>query len=360
MTIRLNGRSLASVVLARCLQMAGEDFLLAAGACKPHPRPQFVCINSVAIALLRDLFPRVFSGGQSPGYPVEMREVIWSDDRVPSRIRQSDMVVDMGQLTQRLLDDLGSVLLETDGRPAMLEVNPTSDTRPFLSLGNRSLLVTRVDLTRPLEPARSQMESLLDGWIFLAPLDEESALLQAMVAVPPTDPGLRLKEMLVQSSLIAPRVAKISHVDVIPAAPGIHLPLAGDREIFIGGAGIRLDPVSGEGVPFAIRSAILAAGVLTHEGQAAEVRTHYTRRMLTSFLSHLSGCQAFYSDCFSGDPGWRLELQKSAIAASALERAASLPCKPVFQFRLEGFQLVRCDGSTPAEAASQSTVARRQ
>lgn len=355
--LRLNGKSLATAVLARCLQRAGSEFVLVDGGERRPLRPQFVCINDVAIALLRDLFPGVFSQGREPGYSLGMREVIWSDDPVPQRIRQEAIVVDLGHLTQVLLDDLDVAPVEKVDHPVVLDVNPASDAVRFLSVGDRAMLVTQVDLANPIEPARSLVESLLDGWLFLAPTDKGSAVLQAMVPLPPDNPRKRLRDMLGQSSLIAPYVGGHGQIDVIPAAPGVHLPLIDDGKIFVGGAGVRLDPVSGEGVPFAIRSAMLAAAVLTHRGQAETVQAHYFQRTLTSFLSHLSGCRNFYAEAFADNPAWQLEMQKSAIAASALKQAIVLPDADQFRFRLEGFRLVRCDEDTPLGTVSQSTEA---
>ncbi|WP_421906668.1 hypothetical protein [Mameliella sp.] len=338
MTIRINGRSLATAVLARCLQLKGASFTLAAGADRPPSGPQFICINDVAISLLRDLFPALWVGGDGPGHALTMREVIWGDDPVPQRIAQEGRVVDVGALTSRLFDMLDRVEMDTKG-PVEREVNSTTCRSNMLQTGDRTMLTSRVELNRPIAPARSLIESLMDGWMFLAPIDAASGILQAMVPKSPADPSARLRAMLDQSALISPHVARLGAIKNFPAAPAIRLPLAGPGGIFVGGPGVRLDPVSGEGAPFAIRTAILAAAVLTCQDAVEDAAGHYRQRIVTSFLNHLDGCQSFYAEAFCVDADWQLELRKSRIARTMLQ-AAIAETEKVPSLRLEGLNLV--------------------
>lgn len=338
MTVRIHGRSLATAVLARCLQLKRADFVLADGAGRPPAGPQYICINDVAISLLRDLFAALWAGGGGPGFELTMREVIWGDDPVPRRIGQEARVVDVAALASRLFDLLDPVEVDTERR-VRVEVNPPAGASNVLQTGDRVMLASRVALTRPITPARSLIESLMDGWMFLAPIDDASGILQAMVPKRLPDPAARLRAMLAQSALVAPQVAQLGAVSGFPAAPAIRLPIAGPAGVFVGGQGVRLDPVSGEGAPFAVRTALLAAAVLTFDGPVEDAFAHYRHRILTSFLSHLGGCTSFYGQAFCKDAGWQSEMRKSSIARRMLETAFP-EAEQAPQLRLDGLDLV--------------------
>lgn len=353
MSIRINERSLATAVLARCLRIKGADFVLVDGAETPLTRPSHICINDVAISLLGQFFPGIWRDGTATCRDLEMREVLWGEDAVPRRIRQEAKVIDASALTNRLFAMLDAAGPSGAAAPVTWQVNPGSGGAKLLRTGERAMLTLRVDLARPLDPPRSLVESLMDGWMFLAPIDADSAILQAMIPKPVADTAARLQAMLDQSSLIAPHVTATGPVLQFPAAPAIRLPIAEETgQILIGGRGARLDPVSGEGAPFAIRTAILAAAVLTHDGPVAQAVDLYQRRILTSFLSHLAGCQSFYADAFSGDADWQMELRKSGIARSMLKPAFGDADGSDLPLRLDGLTLVAAtsapaNGSTP-------------
>ena len=340
MTIQLYGRHLSTAVCARCLQLNNASFVFKDLPVVAAPRPQYICINDVAISLLKDLFPTLWADGDDLGYQLSEREVIWGEDPTPQRIRQDARVVNVGHLTERLFEALGDIKQGSNSDPVSWEVNPPDSLPGMLSIGDRVMITARIALTRPLVPARSLMESLMNGWMFLAPIDSIHGILQFMTAKPPADPEFFLTNALSQSYLIAPYVESIEEVGLFPAAPAISLPLVNNQQILIAGKGVRLDPISGEGYPFAIRSAILGAAVMMHQGSSSDVAAHYTERTLSSFLSHLAGCYAFYSEALSDDPEWRVELRKNELATQALEQYFPDIRAPDFQYRLDGFSLV--------------------
>ncbi|MEP3329684.1 hypothetical protein [Sedimentitalea sp.] len=344
MTIRLNGRSLVTAALARCLQLRGLDVVLSDEAAAPASVPRHICINDVAISLLGDLFPDL---GQAPiGHALTGREVIWADDPVPRLVAQEARVVDAALLTERLFATLD--VTRRDEAAITWDVNLPDEAVPMLSFGDRILLTATVQLNNPLQPSRSLMESLTRGWIFLAPVDCGSAILQVMLPTPADAEG-QLAHMLSQSTLVAPHVGEIGTTQCFPAAPAIRLAPTRGHRLFVGGPGMRLDPVSGEGLPTALRSAILAAAVIAHDGrEPGAASMHYLDRTTATLLHHLSGCRSFYSDAFGDDPVWRLELRKSALAEAALRNVSGVSEKPEFRFRLEGLKLV--DAMPPRDA----------
>ncbi len=339
MTIGINGRSLATAVLARCLQINNADFVIGGDTDKNPSGPQYICINDVAISLLQDLFPELIGSGKPLGNELVMREVIWGDDATPKRISQQALVADVRGLTTRLFELMPEVQVDDGSYCIDWDVNPGTPKQNHLVVGDRVMLTSEVELQNPIDPARSLMESLLDGWMFLAPIDKSRGILQAMTPKPPADPLDRLRELLDHSALIAPHIGGVEQAHMFSAAPSICLPIVGKDSLYIGNPGVRLDPISGEGVPFAIRTAILAAAVLTHDGDATDAVDHYQQRILSSFQKHLSGCQEFYMDAFSLDREWVLELRKSQIARTALESAFARSDEAAFPFRLEGLKL---------------------
>lgn len=332
--VRVHGRSVASAVLLRCLTDKGIAASVAPDLPRPGPgAPQLLCINDVALSLLRDLFPALWRDGP-PGYPLEGRAVLWSDDPHPRLIRQEALVIDARALGERLFALLGDVPVSDVRAP--WEVNSPDSPAPMIPAGDRVMLVARVSLNAPLRPARSLMESLLDGWIFFAPDSDTTGIVQAMVPLPPRDPGAALDALLGQSTLVAPAIAGFGTVQVIPAAPGLRVPLAAPGRLHVGHPGARLDPVSGEGLPFALRTAILASAVIGHEEPEDALR-HCNRRVVTSVLSHIDGCARFYDEAFPTSRTWRAELGKGAMIRAML---ADLDWPEGAALRLDGLSLV--------------------
>jgi len=346
-TVALTGRSLSSYVCASCLARKGIECEILTGGDRTLANPPVLVLNDACLALLRDLFPAV--AWMEQGYALQHREVLWGEDPQPRRIDQVSMVVTTETLLQRLEEQIGTGLLRSSIDSASTDyrwvVNPRDQDPIRVDGGKRVLVSATTRLARDVDPPRSLMESMLEGWLYLAPASTHLAIVQAMLPARPDEPDKKLRDMLGQSSLIGPHVVEIGLTHVFEAAPSMSLPLINGRTLRMSGAAARLDPVSGEGTPFALRCAILAAAVMSAPGRDLRLGQHYMKRVIQSYLSHLEGCFTFYHEAFPGHAGWQEELTRLHRAYGQLLAAHRSDLSRPFGFRLEGLRLVQDSGS---------------
>ena len=196
----------------------------------------------------------------------------------------------------------------------------------------------RVDLDTAADPHACIIESTGRGWLFLLPLNHQSASLIAVSTGTGVDAQLEQSRLIVRSIYIASLDASRA---IFPSAPRLHNPLCGNTHLLCGSAATAFDPVCGEGVGHAIREAFLASAVVhaMHDGEPTSgLFTHYAARLRLGFLRHLELCRSFYSSGGTTE-FWRseLELLEHGIAAMRSQcRAAGEP-----SYRLNGTRLIR-------------------
>ena len=107
-----------------------------------------------------------------------------------------------------------------------------------------------------------------------------------------------------------------------------------------------MDPISGEGSPFAIRSGILAAAVVADisEGRikASAAQRHFADRLAITMLAHLEGSKAFYTEAFGQHIGWKEELRQSGLAHKTITELTQAPQPEALAFCLGRFGLEKC------------------
>jgi 2-polyprenyl-6-methoxyphenol hydroxylase-like FAD-dependent oxidoreductase len=196
----------------------------------------------------------------------------------------------------------------------------------------------RVRLDTAADPHACIIESTRHGWLFLLPINPQSASLIAVSTGTGVDAQLEQSRLIVHSidtaSLDGSRAG-------FSSSPRLHNPLCDNTHLLCGSAAMAFDPVCGEGVGHAVREAFLASAVV-HAMQDGEptsgLLTHYADRLRFGFLRHLELCRSFYS---SGGMTefWRseLELLEHGIAAMRSQlQTAGEPC-----YRLSGTRLIR-------------------
>jgi len=180
------------------------------------------------------------------------------------------------------------------------------------SYGRRCVISTEALLVRESDRNTCWIESLPDGWLFLAPVEDGHAVLQAMVSRTPTDPSSVLLGLLEQSMMREICVINSDHpVQSFDAAPQISEPLCGPGWIAIGEAAVSLDPVCGDGVGYATRGAALAAGVINGIGSGLSPEdcfSHYRQRLCNTFSAHLRSVLNYYNNAFSS-LAWQSEIE---------------------------------------------------
>jgi 2-polyprenyl-6-methoxyphenol hydroxylase-like FAD-dependent oxidoreductase len=184
-----------------------------------------------------------------------------------------------------------------------------------------------VRLNDSSDPAACWIESLPDGWLFLAP----GWLLSV---------GAPAETLLAGSRIVAIEIAERgASWGEFPAYARIASPLGAPGWLACGTAAMAFDPICGDGTAHAIREAILASAViraLANGGHLDELLRHYEARLTAGFRRHLMLCRQFY---LSGGTGalWRRELD--AIHRGLQWSDARLGAHPNFRYQLRGFEL---------------------
>ena len=214
---------------------------------------------------------------------------------------------------------------------------PRESTR--LNFGERVTLACEVALVTRADSGACWIENTPDGWVFLAPLSDRCALLQATVAVPPQS-GPEALTALVEGTRYISQLVNSMETEVVlySTAPTINRPCGGHGWLSVGAAAFHVDPLCGDGTGHSFRSGLLAAGVIraVADGQQEDlVLTHFNERLRVTFAAHLSACREFYAKA-SFSTGWADEIEAIQTGADGMSSLsdASLP------FHFENLHLI--------------------
>jgi flavin-dependent dehydrogenase len=356
------GWGLAGLSCAKILARQGWDVEVRGAVSKATP---ILVLNDVTCDVLHDLWQA--ENELLPGaHVINERKVCWGADGSASVVVQSGVVIKGDVLITHLLESLNE---EHDGQIRIDDspgcVSALADPRSFRrvaqefdwiidaggrashinqilgatrhSFGRRHAISAEVTLEESSERHACWIELVRNGWVFMAPLGKERALVQAMTPAPPEDPSAMLTALLGQTRFIKAQVANASsHVSVFQASPQISEPLCGPGWIAVGDAAISLDPICGDGAGYALRGAILAASVI--DGAASgllmsDCLRHYALRLHKAFFSHLKECLGYYSMLLSS-LRWQDEI---GLMEPALPKGFLKPER--FSYALNGFAL---------------------
>ncbi len=195
--------------------------------------------------------------------------------------------------------------------------------------GRRVMLCAEVDLARRADPATCWMEGNAHGWVFLAPIADRRAIVQASLPQAPSgDPAAALAVILASTRHVLQLVDGCAgDVHVHATAPALRRPLGGSRWLAIGNAAMSLDPVCGDGTAQALRSGLLAAAIIVTSRDGGDPRAlieHYDRRVARTFAAHLAACARLYDPAVFG-AGWEREIAVLRQGAGALAGASRAP-----------------------------------
>jgi hypothetical protein len=298
------------------------------------------------------------------------RHIVWNTDR-PLLVPHSSRVIQGNVLTKDLFrklkipDSSRIKMLDSSYLESMFDSSKSSTITkhfrwiidatgrkiqlPFFSrplpktIGRRciiSIIVT--DELENIDCHASIMEATLDGWIFLTPIGNLQALIQIMVPTKPNNPLLVTMKIIKQSKLISRYRLKIcSDPIVFDAFPQISLPLCDSGWIAVGESAVAFDPISGSGMGNALRSALLACGVINGIESGLPSRDcldHYAHRLKEAFHIHINDCIKYYTESLFSKT-WKREIKymnKEVTNTSQYESD--------YKYRLQGFNLVpACD-----------------
>lgn len=325
------------------------------------PPAHWLVLNELTTALLRE----VWDGGNGlfdGAWPIRRRHVRWGGSSTDQPLEQPSLAVDGTQLAQRLGMRLTEVypdlvrLTAAGSAPPVAEWlvaagHPTAGPaggRP-IDIGRRNMISAEVRLAAAEPAGTSQLVTTGPAWIFLAPIGQRRALVQAMVPGPVADPVPLLRRLLAGTELGRRLAAPPAAAVVVPAAPRFLQPPCGPGWFAVGGCAARFDPLSGSGTAQAVRTAVLAAAAIDAVDRGADerdVRAHVTDRVLTAFAEHVRTCLGLYTSALAGgrtglDPAaWQDEIDLTAAALRGFGAAAGSSPRFILTGPLPGWRLV--------------------
>jgi flavin-dependent dehydrogenase len=325
-------------------------------------------LNDVTCYLLQDIWQLEETFWENFHFLHE-RRVCWGIDATVRSIPQSSVVIGGNYLVERLEerllqehnqlvhlnesplfpDELASCdfwpntgqkftwVIDAGGRRSLIAKNLAGGKR--YTFGQRYILSREVML-----PSKEQnvcwMETVPNGWIFLAPIGRNRAMLQFMVPVVPEEPEEMLTYLLDKTHFLKSFVNSfLGSISGFEAFPQILAPLCGTKWIAVGDAAFSVDPMSGDGTGYAIRGAILAASVINGIASgldSSQCLRHYTSRLHKSFFSHIQECLKYYSGNFSSS-AWKAEIE---LMQQAWQDNLDTVNLEDFAYRLEALNLV--------------------
>jgi flavin-dependent dehydrogenase len=297
----VKGRGVAGLTIGRRLGQAGWKVDIVG---RPIPPGRIVTLDASVSALLDLEFGKDLIG-QVAHHVLEERIISWSRSTfevVNGRI----LVFDISRITAAIeanlsFDiELADVIAETtDVYDVMLDATGRSST-PLLSSGARTAFSWLLSSSH--QPKHAFLgASDLGGWVFVAPAPRDRLLIQA---VTPGQPGAVEQPWTVAADLLAstgmPAAAEAiwqTPAATADATPIFSHPVTQDGVLRVGDRAAAGDPLAGDGVGRAVRSAILAAAVVldaSHRRGAA--LSHYASRVAAAHAVHLRTTASFYAD----------------------------------------------------------------
>lgn len=239
------------------------------------------------------------------------------------------------------LDDLRSEyswIIDAGGRKSTIAQQLGAGNRNIF--GNRCILAQGVELTNFAQEDIYWMETTSEGWLFLAPVGNNKAILQVMVPLISEKPFDLLSILVQQTKYIQNHIAEFSGtIAVFPAFPQILQPLSGNKYIAVGDAAFSVDPISGDGTGYAVRGAILATSIIDAIASGLssnDCLEHYTLRLEKAFDAHLQQCLQYYMNGFTSSH-WQEEIKRMQRAKEILNKKKNQN----FIYSLKDFQLVK-------------------
>jgi flavin-dependent dehydrogenase len=231
-------------------------------------------------------------------------------------------------------------IIDAGGRQSVIAQKLGSGHR--YAFGDRCILSQEVQLTNSAQEDIYWIETVPEGWLFLAPLGNNKAIFQAMVPLISGETSDLLTILLKQTRYIQNYIAELSaSIAIFAAFPQILRPLSGNKYLAVGDAAFSVDPISGDGTGYAIRGAILATSTINAIASGlsnSDCLDHYILRLEKAFDAHLQQCLEYYLKGFTSSL-WQREIEKMQTT-----RTLWNPIKNrVFTHTLKDFQLVRLE-----------------
>jgi 2-polyprenyl-6-methoxyphenol hydroxylase-like FAD-dependent oxidoreductase len=297
---------------------------------KDRLRPPAIMLTEAALSLLRDVFRRPDLFRDSPR--IRQRMVIWGKQKQPYEFDHRAVVVSEEALLHGLQSPFENEVADRDCDWTICSALPLPSPAVEHRFGSRTAAAAKIELKDGSSPETCWTESHEHGWLFLIPDGAGSGWLLSA--------GSTVEQALGNSRLVASQVTRVTKsAGEFFAGPRVSAPLCGPAWMACGTAAIAFDPLCGDGTANAVREAILASAVIrsaARGGNATELLSLYSSRLIAGFQRHLAQCYEFYRTAREG-PWWDSELD--ALAQGLRWSAGQLHPQPATQYRLNGFEL---------------------
>jgi 2-polyprenyl-6-methoxyphenol hydroxylase-like FAD-dependent oxidoreductase len=351
--VQIRGAGVTALAVARALAYHAIPTGLVLDP--PRTGPDLL-LTRPTLGLLNDLFgcaAALFANGTA----IRGRLVCWGGGAEPELVEEPGLAIPAAPLHQvlreALLSRAGNDLVHVAqssqgiGGGADWEIETrrdgANDPGDMIAIGARAAICCRARLAGHADPTLAAVEAVGRGWLFLLPLGERDAVVQAIVPRLPDDANEGLGVLLAQSRLIAGLVAALDgEARIFPCAPRFRMQPAQPQWLAAGDAALSFDPLCGDGTGQALSCGLLAAAVVAAIGRgepAEDCLTHYRVRLRRAMLAHLKATIAFYRIAKSGDV-WQDEIASTNEMLDRLAPAERTRARAP-TYRLDHFSLVR-------------------
>ncbi|RVJ72535.1 hypothetical protein [Sinorhizobium medicae] len=235
---------------------------------------------------------------------VEERAVRWRPGMIEV-VAVRTLVADLADVVAAIESSMGSDVetldanVVRDGYEATIDATGRS-AEPLLSSGVRTAFCW--GLPSDIKAPRVDLgASRFGGWAFVAPAPDGSLSVQQVC--PGSDsPELRLRAGKIASHVLssigysaAAEAVESAFPIVVDATPSFDHPVGQDNTLRVGDRAAAGDPLAGDGVGRAVRSAVLAAAVLLGpRGSRKAALSHYAARVAAAHAVHLWAAANLY------------------------------------------------------------------
>lgn len=343
--VAIEGSGIAALTTARLLQVRGFDISFSEqkgrdGEIQPREsRPVAVPLETAR--LLAELWDAEALALLS-GTVLDGRIVNW-DGMGPVWVPGASIVIDTAELADSLARRLAGSLQTSGPDDADWRIRATGRQGTSVCHGSGARVgrfLKSQNARWPL-PQVAVTEARATGWFYLMPTQDD---IVALVVAPNEQ---RLPEHVTDIVEVLSARSVMSMATSVEFGPVLRTagrlgPIDDTTSLLVGDAAFAPDPVGGDGVGQALRSAILAQAVLGSLADGACpsecLAQHYRRRIREAYRRHLESCASHYSSIFNAAL-WAPEVEAIHVALSRLPARDPTP----WRFRLDHLELVRLD-----------------
>lgn len=309
-TVRIRGGSFSGLACGAALARLGWKVYLQQ---RPVRLPLAVVVNEPSVQLLESLFG---FNANTIGYHIPRKSVRWGNtESEVSTLNEQFWVFHSHDLLNHLRARMynSGLLVDKESSSAGVKTDWTVKCDASTSASYEpvwlSALVAFAQLSDDWDHRSLLMEDTDLGWLFIAPVGKDAAIVQAVVTGTPDQPKKALSKIIKRSTIASSAIRRYDAVNLHQIHPRLNPFVVEENVVSCGSAAFACDPISGDGIGFSSRAAILAAAAInaTQLGDSKALE-FYRFRLSTAYAAHSNACLDLYrSSQFA--KSWQDEIQ---------------------------------------------------